>query len=287
MPKILYFFSGLAVGLAILCAYVIANRMDLFSVRPDRTVVYKSADGVELSLHVFNSRLAVSERGAPALMLFHGGGWQYGSPTAFYPQCQYFAQQGLACISVQYRITSVHETDARAAVQDARDAMAFLRRNAKSLGIDPQRVAAGGGSAGGHLAAALGTAVPLAGENAGLEVRPKALVLYNPMLDLSPGTPDYHLVADFWKTISPIHHIDESVPDSLILVGDKDLEVPVKTVQEYCDIVHQQGKLCELEVYPGERHGFFNKGVKGDVHFHKTNARVLKFLLDVGLSDQS
>ena len=160
----------------------------------------------------------------PALLLFHGGRWQYGGPHSLYPQCRYFAARGIACFSAEYRLGAQSRVDVRGAVEDARRALHYLRDNARELGIDPDRLYAGGGSSGGHLAAALGCR---AAPGADAELRPAALILYNPMLDLSPGKPDSHLVADYWRAVSPLQQIDGAFPPTLILSWHRDPEVPV------------------------------------------------------------
>ncbi|MBT0960387.1 alpha/beta hydrolase [Denitromonas iodatirespirans] len=283
--KLLYFLAGLALGLSLALGPAVVKRLAAWLNGPDRVMVYRSIDGHDLHLHVFEAKGPRPAAGHPALLLFHGGAWQYGSPDAFFPQCRHFAQHGLTCVSAEYRIAARHGTDPRAAVQDARAALAYLRAQADDLDIDPSRIAAGGGSSGGHLAAALGVPLPLAEETGGdaaARGRPAALVLYNPMLDLSPCTPDHHLVAAFWQAVSPLQQVDAALPPSLILLGTEDREVPVATAQAFCEAASAQGGHCELALYEGARHGFFN--LRGDdrQYFDVTNARVLAFLGALG-----
>lgn len=273
--KLFYFLAGLVLGLSLAFGPAAVKRMAAWLDGPDRVDVYHSVNGHDLHLHVFEAQGARPAAGFPALLLFHGGAWQYGSAAAFFPQCRVLAAQGVTCISAEYRIASRHGTDPRAAVADARAAFAYVWRHAGALGIDPERIAAGGGSSGGHLAAMLGVA-------GAADVRPAALVLYNPMLDLSPGRPDHHLVAAFWQTVSPHHRVDAATPPSLILLGTEDKEVPVATAQAFCDAVRAQGGHCELAVYEGAGHGFFNLRDNDRGHFDATNARVVDFLTAMG-----
>ncbi len=244
---------------------------------PDARIVYRETAQGALHLDIFRARDATAP--APALLLFHGGAWQYGGPGAFHPQCREFSRRGVACISVEYRIASRHGTDARAALQDARAAFAYVLEQAGQLGVDAARIHVGGGSAGGQLAAAVGVGVPLPSEPAGIAAgRPAGLVLYNPMLDLSPCTPDHHLVADFWEQLSPLHHVNGDVADTLILLGTEDREVPVPVARAFCEAMTAHGNRCDLALYEGASHGFFNRSVAAGRYFDATNARVLDFI---------
>ncbi len=282
--------SLLLLAIALLLAVIAAStglfdRLSTLFERPDRSIAYRSVAGHDLQLQVFDAHGPAPATGFPALMLFHGGAWELGSPAQFHPQCRYFAGRGLSCISVQYRLQARDGTDARAAVHDARAAFAHVRAHARELGIDPARIAVGGGSAGGHLAATLGVPVPLAADDLAPRdaARPAAMVLYNPMLDLAPGKPDHERVAPFWREISPMQQVDAAVPPTLILLGTEDPEVPVPTAQAFCDAIVRQGGRCELALYAGATHGFFNIRDGDRHHFDATNARIDTFLRAIGV----
>lgn len=266
-----YFVSGVLVVLLPLLVLVAVKKLNLLDARPDQAIVYGQNGDQPLELHAFMAANAPDGKPVPALLLFHGGRWLYGGPRDLYAQCRFFAAQGISCFSAQYRLGKMNWPDVRGAIADARAALDYLVAHADELGIDPGRIAVGGGSSGGHLAAALGSGLPGAATS---EQRPAALVLYNPMLDLAPGTPDHHLVGDHWHEVSPHHHIDAAVPPSLILVGSHDPEVPVATVEAYCEAVQAAGGRCEIALYEGESHGFFNKPRMRDA----TNQRILEFL---------
>ena len=286
---LLVFAVGLAVGVLLTFAALVVKRMDPFGPHPDRSLVYRTVDGHALHLFVFDPRAQREDRPAPALLLFHGGAWQHGHPRQFFPQCQELARAGVTCISAEYRVSSRHGTDPRAAVQDARAAFAYLRRHAAQMGVDPERIAVGGGSAGGHLAATLGIPVPLPPESGVDEPtsRPAALLLFNPMVDLAPCRPDHHLVVDFWQELSPMQQIDDGVPPTLVMLGSDDPELPVASARAFCAAIEAKGGRCDLAVYEGARHGFFNVGVEGGRYFRATTERVLGFLRDLDLADRS
>ncbi len=89
-----------------------------------------------------------------AIVFFFGGGWVGGTPEQFRKQSQYFASRGLVGIRVEYRtMPKDGKGPPTVCCADAKSAMRYVRSHAAELGIDPQRIAASGGSAGGHLAA--------------------------------------------------------------------------------------------------------------------------------------
>jgi len=271
-----YFVAGVLMVLVPLLLLVAVKKLRLLDVRPDEKIIYTSSGAAPLSLHAFIARGDSSD--VPALLLFHGGGWLYGGPEAFYPQCQYFAAQGISCFSAQYRLGANNQPDIRGAVADARAALDYLIAHATELHIDANRIVVGGGSSGGQLAAALGSGLFMAPGVAAR--RPAAQILYNPILDLSPSHPNHHLVVDFWQEVSPFHHIDSATPPALILVGSEDLEVPIQTVQAYCAAMQTVGGHCEVALYEGQGHGFFNN----PEYLQKTNLRVMGFLEDYGFA---
>ncbi len=267
--------------------YIVCDKTALFSIKPDQLINYKKIGDKNLSLHFFHPKLKKPDSKSPVILFFHGGAWQYGSPEQFYRHCRYFSALGLTCISAQYRIESIHATDPRASVQDSRAAFGYLIKNANALNINPEKIIVSGGSAGGHLAASLGVKLGLEYEKFSNlpPVRPTALILYNPMIDLSLGEPDHHLVADYWQDISPMQHIDSDMPPTLVLLGTEDTEVPVNTAKKFCSLIQEKGGECELELYEKAEHGFFNYSVENGNYFDATNQKVVQFLKQLELID--
>ena len=117
-------------------------------------VVYKTVGDTQLHLHIF--RPTKQRTKAPAVVFFFGGGWKSGTPAQFEQQCRYLASRGMVAMTAEYRIRNMHGTLATACVADGKSAVRWIRANAGKLGVDPDRIAAGGGSAGGHVAACTG-----------------------------------------------------------------------------------------------------------------------------------
>lgn len=113
--------------------------------------VYREVDGQELPAFVFRP-VSSSRSPAPAILLFHGGGWAAGSAEWTFARAERYAQMGLVAIAVEYRLSG-GETTPIEAFDDTCHAFRWARRNARRLGIDRSRVAGHGVSAGGQLVA--------------------------------------------------------------------------------------------------------------------------------------
>jgi acetyl esterase len=118
--------------------------------------VYKTVGDVKLNIYIYNPEGHKPSDKRPAIVFFFGGGWSHGSPAQFQEQCKYLASRGMVAMTADYRVSSRHQVKAVSCVTDAKSAVRWARANADRLGIDPNRLAAGGGSAGGHIAACTG-----------------------------------------------------------------------------------------------------------------------------------
>jgi acetyl esterase/lipase len=119
---------------------------------PLRDIVFKTVDGIPIELDVYR---AEGTGPHPLIIWIHGGGWEQGDKSNCPPVRLGFRALGYTVACVNYRYSS--QAIFPAQIEDVRDAVAFLRRNAGTYNIDPRRFAAWGSSAGGHLAALVGT----------------------------------------------------------------------------------------------------------------------------------
>ena len=111
--------------------------------------VYKHASGDDLWIYRFEPEghdPSADQR--PAAVFFFGGGWNGGSVSQFEKHARYLAQRGIVAFLADYRVKSRQGITPDACVQDGKSAIRWVRANASRLGVDPKRIAAGGGSAG-------------------------------------------------------------------------------------------------------------------------------------------
>lgn len=227
---------------------------------PSKKLVYKDTSARPLELHIFNSEGHKASDKAPAIVFFFGGGWYNGKVSQFYKQSEYLATRGMVAICADYRTKNNGGVDPRGCVADAKSAMRYVRAHAAELGIDPNRIAAGGGSAGGHLAAAVALVDKFDDEADDLSVscRPEAMVLFNPVVDNGKGGYGFDRVYMYWQDFSPLHNIDKDAPPTLFMLGTKDKLIPVSVGEEFKKKMEEAGVRCELRLYDGQPHGFFN-----------------------------
>ena len=286
------FIASLAIALIILPVGSVAQNQRPVEPAPAtlpgaETEVYKTVGDVSLPLHIFFPEGHKSGQSLPAIIFFFGGGWRYGSPAQFEKHCTYLASRGMVAITAEYRVWGRHKTKAIASFQDAKSAMRYVRSNAKRLGIDPNRIAAGGGSAGGHLAGALGTIGGLddPADDLSVSAAPNALCLFNPALILA-SIPDAFPLPDGLEerfgvsptAFSPYHNIGSNQPPAIIFHGDADTTIHHKSVELFTEKYKSLGNRCELVTYQGQGHGFFNFGRGDNAMFIATLTEMDAFL---------
>ena len=246
---------------------------------------YKATAQGELYLYVFRPQGDRQEK-RPAAVFFFGGAWNGGTPKQFEEHASYLASRGMVGIVADYRVKSRHKTSPFECVQDGKSAVRWIRSHAAKHGIDPDRLAAGGGSAGGHVAAATATVPGLneKGEDLSVSCRPNALVLFNPVYDNGPQGYGFDRVGKEkrYREISPIDNIRKGTPPAIVFLGDKDNLIPVATAQRYQKLMQNVGSKSVLHIYPGQGHGFFNIRKGGQKIFDQTMVQTDAFLTDLG-----
>lgn len=227
---------------------------------PTRTEVYKRVAGRELRLHIFEPEGHRPTDRAPAFVAIHGGGWTGGNARRFYPFASHFQKLGMVGISIDYRLLNKPAgTTVFDCVKDGRSAIRYIREHAAELGIDPGRIVAGGGSAGGHVAAgtALFDGVDEANDNPKVSSTPNLLVLYYPVIDTSEAGYGQKKIGGKWREISPAHQVKPGLPPTLVLHGTGDTTTPFAGAKAFHEAMKRAGNECSLIAHEGGRHGYF------------------------------
>ena len=256
---------------------------------------YKTIGDLKLNLWIYTPPEHHSSDKRPAIVFFYGGGWAKGSPMQFRHHCAFLAARGIVAIAADYRVSDRHGTQINTCVTDAKSAMRWVRSHADRLGIDPNRLASGGSSAGGYLAAATamlpGHDDPL--DDLSISAIPNAQVLFNPVVLLAPiqgGLAVSETLSDLIEgrlgadaiALSPYHHIKSDMGPTVIFHGMADEIVPYESVRIFRDTMVDRGNRCDLIGYRGAAHGFFNLGRDSNASFADTMHKMDVFLISIG-----
>ena len=251
----------LIVLMAMVCPLADAQRVDDESIPKGKVYVYKQVDGVDREMEIYFPKWHdASKKTVPGIILFHGGGWGGGNRIAFSYQCDYFASRGMVAATVTYRLRTKEDRAAmtegqsskRVCIPDVKSAIRWFKQNAQELGVDPDRIVAGGGSAGGHISL-LGTNNPgLNDPNdpKGIDTSVAAYVLFNPALSRSDANDpevDFlqHLKADFGPAIVFFGSEDKWLINGWTAAAAKMKSLGITSV--------------EMRIAEGQTHAFFNK----------------------------
>lgn len=239
-------------------------------------------DTLFLELYLSKRNSEEKQKKLGAMVFFFGGGWYTGNRSHFLNHAKYFSNRGLACFLADYRTKEKYNTTPFEAVKDAKSVMRYIRDNAERWNIDPGKIIASGGSAGGHLA--LATALiddyNENDDNLSISPIPNALVLFNPVLDNGPGGFGYQRVKSNFHAFSPLHNIRKGAPPTIIFLGTDDKHIPVATAKYFKVVMERVGSKCDLRLYEGQKHGFFNYSNKE--YYQRTLLEADFFLQSLG-----
>lgn len=239
---------------------LISSFLSNYSCFSQEQILYKQIDSTKLFMEVYYPETIVTSQQYPAMVFFFGGGWNKGNIKQFEPHAKYFSKRGLVCFLVDYRVTKRHQSTPFESLKDAKSAIRYIRENANTFHIDTLKIIAAGASAGGQLAAAAALTDDYneISDNMSISCKPNALVLFNPVLDNGPGGVGNDRIGDAYKNFSPLHNIEKGAPPTMIFLGTNDYLIPVETVKYYQTVMRKVKSRCELFLYEGMAHGFFN-----------------------------
>jgi acetyl esterase/lipase len=234
-----------------------------------------TTDGVRLTMDFYQPKEMTGP--SPAVIYVHGGGWTGGdkSDGAGLLFKSELVRRGYVMAAINYRLAPKYTFPAQ--IEDVKCAVRYLRANAAKYNLDPKRIGAIGGSAGGQLVSLLGVSDNEwnTGENSDQSSRVQAVVdMFGPS-DLklmlagssrsfalnifNTSSPDDPLVGSY----SPVTYVTSDDPPFLILHGDQDAVVPLEQSQILYDKLKAAGVPVELVVVKNAGHGFVP--VNGDI----------------------
>ncbi|MCK5343988.1 MAG: alpha/beta hydrolase [Candidatus Heimdallarchaeota archaeon] len=256
--------------------------------------IYKTRGLTRLELTVFQPAHKESDEKLPAIIFFHGGGLRERHTWEFRPQSAYLVDRGMVAVVATYTVKR-HGRTISESIADAKSAIRWIRDHANELGIDENRLAAGGGSAGGYLAACSALIKDYDENNEDLSISsvPNALVLFNPRLVLPViGDPPLnkkeirYLNGRNVEEISPVHNVYKGAPPSIIFQGTADKKVSLRESEWFYEEMNNYGNPCEVVLYEGREHGFFKYFSGNNPDFLSTMETTVKFLSKLGYISQ-
>jgi acetyl esterase/lipase len=257
---------------------------DRVDIRQD--VVFGTGGGRELRCDVYTP--PGEERSRPAVLLIHGGGWRQGDKTQLRGYGILLGQAGYVCVVSEYRL--VGESAWPAQVHDVKAALRWTRAHAEELGVDPERIALEGNSAGAHIVLfAAGTMnVPEyegEGGNPGVSTHVGAVIGIYPPTRFHFGERQHGAVpiealsddptAELAEAASPVTTASPDYPPTMLVHGTADAVVPVSASFLMYDILTTHKVPTELHVYAEQPHGF-----DADPRFGRRTADLMTLFLE-------
>ncbi len=211
--------------MAILCSFSLVTILHS-SLLPEPTYMYKTVNGRELPIEMNYPDDWKPGDKRPAILFFYGGGFSGGATWERHPQAVYFAKRGMVCARAYYRVKSREGVTPDKCIEDAVSAMRWFRGNADMLGIDPDRIATFGGSAGGTLAGAphFIKGVESSDDDKSISPEPNAMVMLFPAVRFRPQSVNGD--EELARRISIMENITGTTPPTLLMYSSDDFLWP-------------------------------------------------------------
>ncbi|MES2850370.1 MAG: alpha/beta hydrolase [Bacteroidota bacterium] len=252
----------------------IAEEIHSKEIKEDTGIVYCDLNGRKLVMDAFYS-VNRDDANRIAIIIIHGGGWRSGSRIQHYPLAQKLAQAGYTCFTPEYRLST--EAIFPAAVHDIKAAIRWVKQNVTSFSIDTSKIAVLGFSAGGELAAFVGTTGSMekfegVGCNTGISSNVNAMVDIDGTLSFvhpesSEGDDSKKLSAatqwfgiskkdsfQLWQDASPLTYVNKNTPPTLFINSSV---APMHAGREaYIKVLSENGIYSEVHTFENSPHTF-------------------------------
>jgi acetyl esterase/lipase len=297
--------AGLAFAAAapvLIAAQVALAQTYAVNTRPN--IEYVVHDGVKLTGDLYAPK---GPDKAPVLVAVHGGGWTAGSPNSLNRWAPFMAHNGYAVFAIRYRLSKPGMKSYPAAVYDVKAAVQFVRAKAADLGVDPNRIALAGASAGAHLASLVGLAANEPAfstlyrddPNAAVPADVKAVVSFYGVYDMQAmwaqelAKRPVDLITERFFGVSPPKDrrvyfeaspaayatVDKNRTRFMLIHGKEDDIVDPKQATDFLTLLKQAQFNATIALVPGAGHAFINEPIDESASFTaQVMPRVLRFL---------
>jgi acetyl esterase/lipase len=249
----------------------------LAGVRVESDVVFGKGGDLDLKLDIYRPPAGVTPI-RMATIHFHGGGFAGGSKESLVERVKPYAALGYVAIAAQYRLSG--QAGYPALVHDAKAAIRWTRANAKTLGIEPQRIAVVGYSAGGyHALFTAGTGdrpeFEGSGGNAGAGTKVAACIAYYPATNVPANMLPAGSDAAAQRAANATTYIAAGFPPVLIFHGMKDTTIPVESSKRLVQQFQDANVPVEFHAFEGVPHVF-----DSNPEFAILSAQLADFFID-------
>jgi acetyl esterase/lipase len=252
-----------------------------------KNIVYKIIGGDTLDLILFLPKVKTGAN-MPVMVFIHGGGWGAGNKfkifgDPFFGTLKALHDNGIACATIEYRLTRIGKSTACDCVVDCKDAVRFLMKNSDEFSLDSTRIGVWGDSAGGHLClmTALADNNEFKGDESLRNYSPKFLCVasYYPLTSFV--NPEYLVGSNFEKPdrfipllggllsdnydlarkLSPVEWIDKNSPPVFLLHGEEDNVLPIRQSTYLLEVGKERGADIQLLKVKNAGHSFNGENI--------------------------
>lgn len=252
-----------------------------------KTVVYKTIDGDTLDMILFSPQVEAATK-MPLMIFIHGGGWGGGNKfkilgAPFFGTLESLLNNGIACATIEYRLTRLGKSTTYDCVVDCKDAVRFLMKNADEYSLDTSRMGVWGDSAGGHLClmTALADNKSFKGDESLKKYKPRfqCVASYYPLTSFI--NPEFLKGSNFEKPerfipllgglvsekqelaklLSPVEWIGRNSPPVLLLHGEQDKVLPIQQSIYLEEVGREKGADIQLLRVKNADHSFNGENI--------------------------